>query len=446
MIPNEVIERVRRAADALALIGEHIRLEQRGSGYVGACPFHAGGVPSFTVYPAERRYVCFGCGARGDVFDFLCRATGRPFGVVVREVAARVRIAVPRDRPGAADGGRDERAELLGACEAATVHWQKRLRGPEGEPGRAYLAARGIDAAAVVAFRLGYAPDGWHDLQSALCRAGVSSEVQHAAGLLAAKDGPRRKLYDRFRGRVIFPVSDARGRVIGFGGRAIADEAGAKYLNTPETLLYKKSRALFGLNWAAQAIRKTGRALLVEGYFDAVAMHQAGFESTVAPCGTVVTLDQLALLSSVGCREVVLLFDGDEAGHEAPLRAAAVMLKVGLAVRVARCPRVAEDDSDPARILKDRGRSEVRETLEAAQPLTEFLIAEAIERHGGEGGARASVEETLQVVRELMPHVLATPEGLMRTKFERAIAHRLDVHIGSLRAAVQREAANRSSG
>jgi DNA primase len=270
--------------------------------------------------------------------------------------------------------------------------------------------------------------------------------VQHAAGLLATKTSSPDSLryYDRFRNRLTFPVADAQGRVIAFGARALDAEPGAKYLNSPETPLYKKARALFALDRAAESIRRTGRAILVEGYFDAVLLHQAGFASTIASCGTALTAEQLEVLAGAGARELVLLFDGDQAGVAAPSRCAATLLKSEMTTYVARLPAGAGDKTDPDSFVRRRGAAALGQVLDAALPLTEHLIQRAIADHAPDGG-HAPVEKKLRVVRELTPTVLATREGLARSAFEKTIARRLDLDIGPLRSELHRACAARTN-
>ena len=443
MIASEVIEEVRRLVDPVALIGRRVKLSKSGNGYSGSCPFHDGREASFRLYPKEKRFVCFGCGASGDVFQFFQRADGRPFPLVVRELAASVGIVIPRDRPPTPDEQREreERMALYAACEVAACQWQRNLWGAHGEKARKYLAGRGVRDETARAFRLGYALADWHDLERGLNAARFPSRVQEAAGLVAAgagQDGSGQH-YDRFRWRMMFPIGDAEGRVIGFGGRAIDEDAEPRYLNGPETPLYKKSRTLYGIHAAREAIRRRGRAIAVEGYFDVLALHQAGFAEVVGTAGTTLSLEQVGLLEASGCRELVLLFDGDEAGGLAASRAGALLLQASLSTLVAEIP-ASVGAQDPDVLVARSGRRGVEEVLAAARPLTEFLIDDAIRRHAAGIGSQAPVEHKLAVIRALTPFVLAAPEGLPRSTFERMLARRLDIDIGPMRAEYRRAA------
>jgi DNA primase len=442
MISTDVIEEVRRLVDAVALIGARVQLRKSGSSFVGCCPFHEEREGSFRVYPEEKRFVCYGCGARGDIFEFFQRLDGKAFPTVVRDLAPGVRVVIPSDSRGTVDEqrARKERLALLAACEAAASHWEQRLWGPEGAAAREYLASRGIREDVARAFRLGYALPEWHDLHGTLQAARVPAAVQHAAGVLAAKDDPAKgpRYYDRFRERVMFPVLDGGGRALGFAGRAIGGERGAKYLNTPETDLYKKARTLYGLHLARDVIRRTGKAVLVEGYFDVISLHQVGIAATVGLSGTALSEHQVKLVLAAGCRELVLLFDGDDAGARAPGRAAPALFQAGLTTTVVRLPPAPDGNSDPHAVAQRLGAAGLEQLLEGAVPLTEYLIDEAIRRHVAGPGPQACVEHKLRAVRELTPFVLAAPAGLARSTFEKTLARRLDLDIGPLRVEVQR--------
>ncbi len=237
----------------------------------------------------------------------------------------------------------------------------------------------------------------------------------------------------RLRDRLVFPVTDLEGRAIGFGGRALGHEPGPKYINTPETLLYKKSRVLYGISQAKDAIRKTGVAILVEGYFDVLLPHQAGIRNVVGVCGTALTPEHLELLKRGDCRELVILFDGDAAGSSAPPQVAAAIFQAGLSARVAHLT------GDPDEYVRAHGRAGFEALIAAAPSLTEHLIDQAIQRHTGNTAAtHASVEQKIAIVRMLTPHAVALPDGLARSAFERRIAQRLALDVGALRAEVQR--------
>ncbi len=431
----------------VAVIGRHMELKRSGRTWKGCCVFHGEKTPSFHVYPEDKHFKCYGCGAYGDVFGFLQRLEGKEFPEVVRDLAREVGIEIPEAQEDSAEQKRrrKERNEILAACDAAARYWAARLASRHGGAARRYLEGRGVSEDATRTFRLGVAADGWSDLSARLREKGVGEPALGRAGLVIERE--RGGCYDRFRNRLMFPIAAMDGQVIGFGGRALGDEKGAKYINTPETPLYKKSRVLYGLDLAREAIRKTRRAVLVEGYFDVIGLHQAGVTGAVAVCGTALTTEHVELLQRCDCREVTILFDGDTAGLAAPAKAAAALFPAGMAGKVAALPA----GSDPDDFARERGRAGVEALLAGARPLSEYLIDGAVERTCAGRPREASLEAKLAAVRELAPFVQLMPEGLARSVLEDAIARRLDLDAAALRAELsserrQRERASAPAG
>jgi DNA primase len=435
MIPEPVIEEIKRRVDVVAVIGRHMELKKSGRTWKGCCIFHGERTPSFHVYPEDKHFKCYGCGEYGDVFKFLQKVQGKEFPEVVRALAAEVGVEIPEAAEDSAEARarRKERNEALAACEAAARYFAARLWSRFGGAGRDYLASRGVSEETARLFRLGLAAPGWNDLSGRLGEKGIGEVAQERAGLLVRKD---QRAWDRFRGRLMFPIAGLDGQAIGFGGRAMGEEKGAKYINSPETVLYKKSRVLYGIDLAREAIRKARGAVLVEGYFDVIGLHQAGVRNAVAVCGTALTPEHLELLRRCDCREVVILFDGDPAGLAAPAKAAEALLPSGMSGKVAVLP----GKTDPDEFAREKGRAAVEALLSGAAPLTDFLIDRAMERSMGARPADASVEQKLAAVRELEPLVRLSPEGLARSVFEERIARRLDLDLGALRAEVERPA------
>jgi DNA primase len=436
MIPDSIIEEIRNRTDVVAVIGRHVELQRSGRTWKGCCPFHGERTPSFHVYPEDKHFKCYGCGEYGDVFKFLQKLEGKEFPEVVRSLAAEVGVEIPEETVEdtvEARRRRKERAEALAACDAAARYWQARLWSPHGEAGRAYLASRGISEEESRRFRLGISADEWNDLPPRLEPKEISLDSIDRAGLRVQSD---RGGYDRFRGRLMFPIAAIDGVVIGFGARAMGEEKGAKYINTPETVLYKKSRVLYGLDLARESIRKTRSAVLVEGYFDVIGLHQAGVKNAVAVCGTALTPEHLELLERCDCREVVILFDGDLAGLAAPAKAAQVLLPSAVSGKVAVLPS-AGGKVDPDDFARAHGKEGVDALLASAIPLTDFLIVRAVERHCPGGAPDAPVEAKLAAVRELAPLVRLAPEGLARTTFEERIARRIELDLQALRDEIQ---------
>jgi DNA primase len=359
------------------LIGRRVRLVRRGRELVGLCPFHHEKTPSFTVVEDKGFYHCFGCGAHGDAIGFAMQTEGVSFPEAVERLAAEVGLPIPVTTP-------EERAKaareatLHGVMEEAAKWFEGELASVRGETARAYLARRGLDEATIARFRLGYAPDTRSALKSALTRAPGGEKIEEAqlveAGLLIKPDPSTGSgggaAYDRFRGRVIFPIGDARGRIIAFGGRVLG-EGEPKYLNSPDTPLFHKGRVLYNLANAREAARKTGRAIVAEGYMDVIALARAGFAEAVAPLGTALTETHLEMLWRL-CPEPILCFDGDAAGRRAAARAAdraLPILKPGQSLRFALLPA----GEDPDSLLAREGRGAVDAVLDEAWPLDRML-------------------------------------------------------------------------
>jgi len=440
MIPDSVIDEIRQRVDVVAVIGRHMELKKSGRTWKGCCVFHGERTPSFHVYPEDKHFKCYGCGEYGDVFKFLQKLQGKEFPEVVRTLAAEVGVEIPEEQEDTAEqkARRKERNEALAACDAAARYFAARLWSRYGASGREYLEGRGVTEESARLFRLGLAAPGWNDLEKRLSEKSVGARALGLAGLRIEKEGGG---YDRFRGRLMFPIAGMDGKTIGFGGRALpgaGDDKGAKYINSPETVLYKKSKVLYGIDLAREGIRKARAAVLVEGYFDVIGLHQTGVRNAVAVCGTALSEEHLELLRRCDCREVTILFDGDVAGLAAPGRAAVALLPSGLTGKVATLPAEA-GKADPDEFARAQGRAGVEALLASAVPLTDWLIDRAVERHCGKRAADASVESKLAAVRELEPFVRMTPEGLARNVFEDRVAKRLDLDPSALRAEMESE-------
>ena len=366
--PDHFLDDLRARIPLADVIGRHVKLARRGRGWVGLCPFHNERTPSFTVNEEKGSYHCFGCQAHGSVFDFLMQREGLGFPEAVERLAAEAGMEVPKPSPEAR--ARDEaQASLLDAMACAAEWFQGRLATGSGRNAREYLEGRGLADGTIDEFRLGYAPAGRTTLKEALLARGFAEDRLVDCGLLTApEDGG--ETYDRFRDRIVFPIADSRGRVVAFGGRALG-ETGPKYLNSPETPLFRKGRLLYNLARARPAIRDQGSAVVVEGYMNVIALHQAGFANVVAPLGTAVTEDQIGLLWRLA-PEPVLCFDGDAAGWNAAARAAdraLPLLRSGHSLRFALLPA----GEDPDSLVTARGADEFRRLLSDATPLSDLL-------------------------------------------------------------------------
>ena len=340
------LEDIRDRISLVDLVSRHVRLIRRGREHLGLCPFHTEKTPSFTVNEQKGFYHCFGCGAHGSLFDFVMQIERVSFPQAVERLAAIAGVTLPQPQPRDREQ-QQHRQSLFDVIEQAASFFEEALRSPEGKAARDYLVRRGIDDAAMRRFRLGYAPAGRSVLRSTLSGGGVSEAVMIEAGLLGRPDDQTTGSYDRFRGRVIFPIADRRGRIVGFGGRVLGSGE-PKYLNSPDTPLFHKGRLLYGVPAAAEAARRTGRLVVVEGYMDAIGLALAGYEETVAPLGTALTAEQLEELWRL-TPAPILCFDPDIAGRRAAMRAcerALPLLRPGLGLRFAFLGTETGDDPD----------------------------------------------------------------------------------------------------
>lgn len=404
-IPETTIHEIRERIDIVDLIGRYLSLKPSGRNFVGLCPFHNEKTPSFNVNRERQIWHCFGCGEGGHVFAFLMRHENLTFPETVRQLGRECGVEIKDEEAGEHGGVED----LILANEAAQELYRKALASPEGAAARAYLEQRGLDAATLERFGVGLAPDRWDAVAQVLLARQISLEIGERAGLLAPrKDGGA---YDRLRGRVTFPIQDVRGRIIGFGGRALAPDQEPKYLNTPETPLFRKREAFFGFPMALEPMRRTGRAVVVEGYFDLVALHRAGVAETVATCGTALTPEHVKNLRR-RAREVVLLFDGDAAGEKAVTRALEVLLPEGLRVRAAVLP--AGDDPDT--YLEREGAAALKALVDGAAPAFESVMRRAA------AGGIATAWEKADAIGAVAPLLALVTDPVERGEWARRLA------------------------
>jgi DNA primase len=381
--PPRFLEDLRGRVSITDVIGRRVRLIRKGRGEAtGLCPFHNEKSPSFTVSEDKGFFHCFGCGAHGDVIGFVMRAEGLEFPQAVERLAGEAGMEVPRETP--QDRERAERQSTLGgAVEFAAKFFEQQLRASAGRHGLEYFKRRGLSDDTMRRFRLGFSPDTGHGLKAALEKAGIPEAISIEAGLLIkppADEGrptptAGRACYDRFRGRVMFPILDRRGQAIAFGGR-ILDQGEPKYLNSPETPLFHKGRVLYGLSHAQKVAREKNEIIVVEGYMDVIGLAQAGIGNAVAPLGTALTEDQIELLWRMA-QEPILCFDGDNAGQRAAARAAdraMPLLKPGLSLRFAWMPR----GEDPDSLVRAKGAAGFRAELDRNEPLVDVLWTQVL--------------------------------------------------------------------
>lgn len=365
--PPAFLERLRSAMPVSAVVGKRVPLKRHGREYQGVCPFHKEKTPSFTVNDDKGFYHCFGCGAHGDSLHFIMQYERVEYPRAVEMLAQEAGIPLPRLEPGAVQA-EHRLKKLYDVCEAAARWFSAQLDTQAGASARRYLESRGVTAASIAEFRIGFAPDSREGLLKTLQAKGFDVALQHTAGLLSKTDDGR--YYDRFRGRVIFPIADDRGRVIAFGGRILGDGK-PKYLNSAETPLFHKSDRLYAFHNARRAMAEEGRAVVAEGYMDVVALHQAGIATAVAPMGTAITPEQLSKLWAA-TPEVVLCLDGDAAGIRAALKTADTalpLLKAGKSLCMIQLPK----GQDPDDVIRSNGPEGMRHLLQKTSSLAEVL-------------------------------------------------------------------------
>jgi DNA primase len=425
------VEEVKRRTNLADLVGDYVTLKNAGiDSMKGLCPFHDERSPSFHVRPALGYYHCFGCGESGDAFTFLQRMDHLTFTESVERLAARIHYVLTYEEGGVRREEGPNRARLLAANQAAAEFFTAQLAGEEGTAGREFLTQRGFDAAACERFGVGYAPRGWDHLTKHLRAQGYTPQELAQAGLVS--EG-QRGVYDRFRGRVVWPIRDTSGQTLGFGARRLYDDDnGPKYLNTPESPVYHKSQVLYGLDLAKRGISRGKRAVVVEGYTDVMACHLAGIDTAVATCGTAFGKDHIAVLRRImgddSAAEVVFTFDPDEAGQKAALRAFSEEKRFTAQTYVA----VAPEGLDPCDLRLHRGDDAVRELFTRKVPLFEFALRQSIARFD-----LNSVEGRVSALRAAAPIIAEIKDPSLRPGYTRELARMLGLELGEVQHAVR---------
>lgn len=419
LISDDIISRIKERVDITDIVSHHVSLTKAGQNLKGLCPFHADKNPSFTVSPSKQIFHCFACGAGGNVFTFLTRMTGASFPEVVRDLGRKVGIEISdTSATRGPQAGQSQRIEQLN--QVAAAWFSQNLRDMRlGAPGRDYLKQRGIEHTTIERFGIGVAPAEWDGLLKALVKQGFAPGDVAAAGLVVARDGSA-GFYDRFRARVMFTITDLRKRIVGFGGRVLG-EGMPKYLNSPDTLLFKKGQTLFAFDQARDAIARTKTAIIVEGYFDAIALHQAGLAHTVATLGTALTPEHVHALRRFADR-VVLLFDPDAAGVRAALRGLDLFVNSGLGVKVITLP----SGEDPDTFVRKEGVGAFTQLEAAAPTLLDYALDHTIRQ--AESG---SLESRIRSVDEVLRIIQKSEHPIEREARIKIVAERLGV--GELR-------------
>jgi DNA primase len=422
-IPEDVINQIRDRADIETVVSGYMALSRSGQNLKGLCPFHAEKTPSFSVSPSKQMFYCFGCGVGGNVFTFLMKLEGLAFQEAARELARRVGVSIPvaPERPGSPDAAARKRLEQMN--ELAAAWYQENLGDPEGgKAARGYLAGRGIQPATAEAFGLGLALPAWEGLLQRLAREGYAAKEAALAGLAVARDqgGQRASgaagYYDRFRDRIMFPIRDLQKRVIAFGGRVLGEET-PKYLNSSDTPLFQKGRTLYGMERARDAASSSKTLIIVEGYFDAIALHQAGITNVAATLGTALTGDHIQTIRRFASR-VVLLFDPDPAGVRAALRTLDLFVDSGIGVRVVSLP----GGDDPDTFVRKQGCEAFRRLEETAPSLLDFAVEQSL-RSAGSG----AIEDRIRSVDEILRVLQKAGNRIEKEECTKRVAERLGI-------------------
>lgn len=421
------IEEVKARTNIGDIVGDYVTLKSAGVGSLkGLCPFHDERSPSFHVRPQVGFYHCFGCGESGDVYSFLQKMDHVSFAESVERLAGRLGFELHYEDGGSGAADFGNRARILAANQIAAEFFVGRLAGPAADVGRRFLGERGFDAQAAERFGIGFAPQSWDELTKHLRGRGYSDEELVTSGLVSSGD---RGIYDRFRGRLVWPIRDLTGQTIGFGARKLLDDdKGPKYLNTPETPVYHKAQVLYGLDLAKRDISRSRRVVVVEGYTDVMACHLAGVTTAVATCGTAFGVDHIKVLRRVlgddtGLGEVIFTFDPDAAGQKAAMRAFTEEQRFTAQTYVA----VAPEGLDPCDLRLNRGDDAVRRLIDAKQPMFEFMIKQVLSQYNLD-----TVEGRVAALRMAAPLVLDIRDAALRPGYARELARLLGVDIADV--------------
>ena len=441
LLPREKIDDVRDRTNIVDIVRRYVELKRAGTGsWKGLCPFHAEKTPSFNVHEQRQYFHCFGCGEKGDVFSFLVKIEQRSFMEVLRDLAGQAGVDLPEvkqspaERQAAAEA-ESERERMLRVMDAATSFFEAQLAAPVGGAARAYLDKRGVSSGLRASFRLGYAPPAWDALQKHLASLHIPSSVAEQLGLVGANERGR---YDFFRDRVMLPVLDRQKRPIGFSSRLLDPEAKErKYVNSPDSPLFHKKENLYGLHVALEAIRRSGTAIVVEGNFDVLSLHEAGVQEAVAPMGTALTSEQVKLLSRAAKR-IVVVFDGDAAGARAAEKAIPIAVEAGLFFAEADADgRVAQMPAgvDPDDFVRAQGAEAFRALVERARPMLDHLIQQAADD--------ATIPGKADTARRVVEVLAKVKNQLVRDLYMRELAAKLRVPVSQVMRMVRDTAVER---
>lgn len=403
------VEQVKERLSIEEIVGQYVELKPAGSNLKGKCPFHAEKTPSFMVSPSRQTYHCFGCGVGGDIFTFIENIEGLDFKGALKMLADKAGVELTYDK----QEDRDEKDELFSILEAATAHYTENLKG--NKEAIAYLKERGLTDETIQVFRIGFAPDSWDKTVTYLRDKGFTEKNIDKAGLIKKGD---RGYYDRFRSRIMFPITDSVGRVVAFSGRIFGkeDDNTGKYINSPETALYHKSKILYGYDRARQAIRKTNFAILVEGQMDLIATHQAGYTNAVALSGTALTPEHITLIGRMS-KNLCIALDADEAGVASASKSARAALRAGFDVKIAVLP----EGDDPASMLARDDVATWKTTIKESKHIIDFLLARLRTRAKDDRAFKLAVE------KEVLPYLHDIASEIDKSHFVQRVAAQLSV-------------------
>ena len=424
MIPESTLEQIQERIDIVEVVSAHVALRRAGKNFKANCPFHMEKTPSFVVNPDKQIFHCFGCGAGGNIFKFLMMIEKKDFREVAEQLAERAGIEIPNDRAvdEAAQGRRDE---IVKANKLASEFYQNVLwKEAAGAPARKYLKERGLADDTVKSFQLGFAPDAWETLATALKKS-LSEKALEKAGLILA--GKEKGYYDRFRKRIIFPILDQKGVCIAFGGR-VMDDTQPKYLNSPETEIYTKGRHLYGLFQARHEIRTQDAVIVVEGYMDVIGCHQAGVTNAVASLGTALTTEQARLVKR-HTSNVYMLYDADAAGENATLRGLEIFLEEGMEVKIVRLP----EGHDPDSFILKFGIEAFHEELKNAKSLFDYKLALLKQKHSAK-----TLEGRVKIANEMVGLFAKVKNQILLSAWTQELARELGLSEAALKAELEK--------
>src|SRR5499427_1415322 len=438
---NDAKETVRQQADIVRVVGDYVKLKKSGAqNFSGLCPFHQEKTPSFSVHVTRQWFHCFGCGASGDVFTFVQKIENISFGEAIRLIAEKLNIKLPKMQYSSEQEAQDahQRGKLIEMHERACKFFEDQLRRPEAAHARQYLASRGLSEETLRTFRIGYAPDSGFLLRDRL-KSDFSEELMRSSGLFSWKEGAEAGgIYSKFRNRIIFPIAQENGKVIAFTGRTLAtdEKAGPKYLNSPETPIYSKSRVLYNLDKAKDAIRHLKYTIIVEGQMDCISVYAAGFHNVVASSGTAFTETQVRLLGRFS-KDILVNFDPDTAGAAATDRSLGMLLEEEFNIRVLRL----ESGFDPDLFIRKNGAEAYARALKSSLKYFDYLVERALRLF-----PVRTPEGKKNAVNFLLPHIHRVPSRIVRDELANDIAQKLNIDTTVLRQEFKAAAVSRAAG